>query len=395
VSDRKAAASPTPALCIIGTSDIRSWGLTPPERTVRAFAQAGVSDLVSVAEVADCGRPVICVRGDVVMDPPLVTALIEKPDIVLLAKDGERYRPGAVHASAERASAAATILSTDNIADLDLKGFRLARPEDMATVFWKKLRKRETPYALFMTSERQNDIEWRMFMGTYKGATDFVTKYLWPRPAFYVTRAIAPLGISPNMVTTLSAVCVVVAYFLFQEADWWSGLAAAWAMMFLDTVDGKLARVTLTSSKWGDIFDHGIDLIHPPFWYAAWAIGLSRTDLALSSGVLWSTIGVIFAGYMLQRILEGISIKAFGLEIHIWRRVDTLFRQITARRNPNIALLTLGTLIGRPDMGLIAVAVWVAVCLFLHTAQLLQAALANRRHGRITSWMSEPEAERA
>ena len=41
-------------------------------------------------------------------------------------------------------------------------------------------------------------------------------------------------------------------------------------MTFLDTVDGKLARVTLTSSPFGNVLDHSLDLIHPPFWYWAW-----------------------------------------------------------------------------------------------------------------------------
>ena len=59
-----------------------------------------------------------------------------------------------------------------------------------------------------------------------------------------------------------------------------SGLVCAWAMTFLDTVDGKLARVTLTSSRIGDVMDHGLDLVHPPFWWWAWGIGLYITASA-------------------------------------------------------------------------------------------------------------------
>ena len=46
-------------------------------------------------------------------------------------------------------------------------------------------------------------------------------------------------------------------------------------MTFLDTVDGKLARVTVTSSRVGHVLDHGVDLIHPPLWYIAWGLGLA------------------------------------------------------------------------------------------------------------------------
>ena len=53
-------------------------------------------------------------------------------------------------------------------------------------------------------------------------------------------------------------------------------------MTFLDTVDGKLARVTVTSTKLGNVFDHGIDLVHPPLWYLAWGIGLALEPPAIA-----------------------------------------------------------------------------------------------------------------
>jgi hypothetical protein len=86
--------------------------------------------------------------------------------------------------------------------------------------------------------------------------------------------------------------------------------------------------------------------------------------------------------------MEGVAIKWLGLEIHIWREIDTFFRQITARRNPNLLILTLFTLAGRPDWGLMAVAWWTVICLILHGLQLGQALLA-RRQGPLESWMAK------
>jgi len=228
-------------------------------------------------------------------------------------------------------------------------------------------------------------------MGTYKGATDLVTKRIWPRPAFHVTRWLADTFVTPNMVTTLSAVFVVLAFWLFLQGEYGWGLACAWFMTFLDTVDGKLARTTLKTSTWGDIFDHGIDLIHPPFWYVAWGLGLERAGHPLDETAWWWTIGVIVAGYILQRVIEGMAIKWLGLEIHIWRRIDTFFREITARRNPNLVILTVFTLFGRPDLGLVAVAVWTGICLLLHAVQIAQAFAEKRRSGGLVSWMTRGE----
>ena len=64
------------------------------------------------------------------------------------------------------------------------------------------------------------------------------------------------------------------ALYYFWLGEWALGFLTGWLMTFLDTVDGKLARTTMTYSWWGNIYDHGIDLIHPPFWYWAWFVGL-------------------------------------------------------------------------------------------------------------------------
>src|SRR5262249_45500698 len=159
-----------------------------------------------------------------------------------------------------------------------------------------------------------------------------ITKHLWPRPAFIATRWLAPRGVTPNVVTLVAAVLVFLTFWLFLQGNLGLGLATAWCMTFLDTVDGKLARTTLTSSKWGDVFDHGLDLVHPPFWYVAWGLGLAKTGHGLADTTFWIAIVAILGGYVMQRMMEGIAIKWLGLEIHIWRRIDTLFRQVTARR---------------------------------------------------------------
>ena len=373
-----------PALCIIGRCDATLWGRTPAERLQRQFAQAGVSRVLSYEEARGQEGPVILVRADAVLDQPLVAILAQKGNLALIGEGRDGPVPVAASVDGGAVEAAARLLSGDGGADT---GLQVCRPGDLDAAFWKGLRKRETPYALVVAPENRGAVEWRMFMGTYKGATDFITKHVWPWPAFHATRTLAELGVTPNWVTLVAAVLTVAAFWLFLEGAFATGLVAAWAMTFLDTVDGKLARTTLTSSKWGDVFDHGIDLVHPPFWYVAWALGLSAVGPGLPDGLFWLVVGTILAGYVLQRAVEGIAIKWLGLEIHIWRPIDTWFRQITARRNPNLSILTVAVLFGRPDWGLIAVAAWTALCFVLHVIQLRQAFAAKRQSGPLSSWM--------
>jgi phosphatidylglycerophosphate synthase len=373
--------------CFVGDAGPTLFGLSPVERSRRLLARAGAGGELPLAEASNQGGSVLVIRADAAIDQPLIPLLMATPGLALVGQSASGEAPLAILVPAASAEAAAHFLlgRSDAIAGLDIDS---RRPSELKADFWKALRKRETPYAFAVSAANARDVEWRMFMGTYKGATDLVTKHVWPVPAFHATRFLAPRGVTPNMVTTIAAICTVLAFLLFLKGHFAAGLVFAWAMTFLDTVDGKLARTTLTSSKWGDIFDHGIDLVHPPFWYVAWALGLGVAGFVWSPVTFWWVIAAILGGYVVQRLFEGIAIKWLGLEIHIWRPVDTLFRQITARRNPNLVLLTLSVLIGRPDWGLIAVAVWTVVCLVLHALQLMQALAAKKRLGQLTSWMT-------
>lgn len=387
-AEPKAPIHFNPVLCIVNAPEQKLWSLSLAERLRKQFAIAGLAQAVSEEEAVKHGGPVILVRGDAVIDQPLIPVLLKRPNFLLLSDGAGTPMPIAASVRGSEVSVAIEVLrGTKPYAAAKL----LARaPSQLDMEFWKSLRKRETPYALVVTPENRSAVEWRMFMGTYKGATDVITKHLWPVPAFHATRFLAPRGVTPNMVTTIAALMTVLAFWFFLNGQFIPGLIAAWAMTFLDTVDGKLARTTLTSSKWGDYFDHGIDLIHPPFWYVAWGYGLLATGTQWSNTVFWSVMAAILGGYILQRAIEGIAIKWLGLEIHIWRSIDTLFRQVTARRNPNLILLTLFTVLAKPDWGLLAVAGWTVICLALHVLQLLQAFAAKRRTGPLTSWMTRP-----
>jgi phosphatidylglycerophosphate synthase len=372
--------------CILGGASPQVWCDSAAGRLRRGLSRIGITDFIGEDALAETREAVLLLRGDAVIDGPLLQALPTAPGAVLLSNGAAAGVPRAAHAPAGLAEAAAGVLKGGPAGALP-DGLRATDAAGLGAAYWEALRKREEPYALQVVPARLKAIEWRMFMGTYKGATDLVTKYLWPRPAFHATKLCARLGITPNQVTALSFVLVIAAFWWFWQGAWLPGLLAAWGMTFLDTVDGKLARITLQSSKWGNVFDHGIDLVHPPFWYWAWAVGLQAGPHAVPAAELVVLLAVIIAGYVLQRVIEGIAIWRLGLEIHVWRRIDTWFRLITARRNPNLVLLTVFTAAGRPDLGLTAVAAWTALCLLLHVLQLLQGLLAARG-GKLKSWLA-------
>lgn len=270
----------------------------------------------------------------------------------------------------------------------DPGGLSVISAEDEAGIFDEALRKRERPFAERLVPAAVPAIERASYVGAYKGVTDVLTKYLWPEWALFLTRSCTRAGITPNQVTATGSALCVVATIAFWYGWFWSGLAMGLLFMVLDTVDGKLARCTITASRLGNAWDHGVDLVHPPFWWWAWAAGCTPYGRPLADATFWTVVGAMVFGYVGQRLIEGAFIVRYGMHIHVWRRFDSDFRLVTARRNPNMILLLAGLLIFRPDWGIEAVAVWTMLSLGVHLVRLIEAIRLERQGVAITSWLA-------
>ncbi|HBU14462.1 MAG TPA: phosphatidylglycerophosphate synthase, partial [Gemmobacter sp.] len=132
---------------------------------------------------------------------------------------------------------------------------------DGRKLYNRQLRKLEQPMVRELTPAIRRAIERHSYFGAYKGVTDVLTKYLWPELALVLTRIAAQLKMTPNMVSVIGVTLCLIATFLFAQGMYWTGFLCGFIFMVLDTVDGKLARCTITSSKWGNVIDHGVDLV--------------------------------------------------------------------------------------------------------------------------------------
>jgi phosphatidylglycerophosphate synthase len=363
--------SDLPSVRLVGELPVKLWGLPLDQWQSRTWKKMGAES------VAPDGT--FCVGSDWVLSPALAKSLLASPGAVLIVKDKDldQERIAVVHGAdgaSDKLAALVNAVDPDWEA-LRQEGFHPGYMTDFVGDYDKALRKREAPYALSLFQNTPAQIERRLFKGSYKGVTDLVTKYAWPEPALHVTRLCANLRLTPNMVTTASLFLVCLAFYYFWIGAWIPGILAGWAMTFLDTVDGKLARTTMTYSAWGNIYDHGIDLIHPPFWYWAMYTGLLATGV--THPWLLPALIIILVGYVVGRVTEGIFMRRFGFHIHVWRPVDAFMREITARRNPNLLIFMICTLFGAPLWGVILVAVWTLICVPFHIVRLAQAFASN------------------
>ena len=362
---------------IVGDSPVKVWGLGGRERLIRMLENMGGVTLVTDAAPAPPGAPVVCFRGDYLFHSRLLQAILafdddfalyERNSDAVIAVRSEDYDAGIFEAGHEAGPA------------------RRIEPDDLVNPYDNKLKKYEPARAWQIRAGNRHELEQELFSSSYKGVTDLVTKWVWPAPARQATRVCARFGISPNQVTGLSLALAILAGAAFWYGNFTAGLALGWFMTFLDTVDGKLARVTLTSSRSGDLLDHSLDLIHPPLWYIAWGVGVGADSLPLA---LTPLAVVMLTGYIGGRLCEGaFQLWLAPFSIFLWRPADSLSRLITARRNPNLIILTGGVLAGQPGAALVIVIAWHVLSTLFLLARLGMAWKVKRDRGPLEPWLA-------
>jgi phosphatidylglycerophosphate synthase len=241
--------------------------------------------------------------------------------------------------------------------------------EQLFPAYMDKLR-RSLPYWIYRVddSAARRALERKMFWDNYKGSTDLLTAYVYPPLVWPIVRLCARWHIHPNVITVLSIILAFAAVPLFAGAHWVSGFICAYVMSVLDSVDGKLARLTLTDSNIGNVLDHGLDQVHPPFWYFAWAWGLGArsSEEPLYQAAIWL---IVF--YFADRIVLGIGKRRLGHALHAAGPLDERVRSIIARRNITMTIMAVALLMSAGVAGFYIVTIWQGLTFAWHTWRTL------------------------
>ena len=370
---------------IVGDSETDLWGLSGHERLQRMIGTSKQPiTLLNDPEKIPGQASALLLYASYLYEPRVLASLLDMQKNMVLYND--KNIPVAVRTVGNRVHGVLSgLLHNDSRTFSTLPRYTV---KELSLGFQQNLKKKDTPYVLPVSQKNRKALESELFAGSYKGVTDLVTKWIWPVPAFWATKLCVRYGWQPNQVTLASLVLAILTGIAFWFGYYGIGLIMGWMMTFLDTVDGKLARVTVSSSRLGDVLDHGLDLIHPPLWYWAWGIGLAATITPITN--LSFFVWIMFFGYIGGRLCEGaFQLWLASFDIFIWRQLDSFNRLITARRNPNLILLTYGWMIDRPDIGFLLVVAWHLISTLVLIGRLFAATHTRIRQGPLKSWLAD------
>lgn len=349
--------------------------LSGPAATASAWSAAVVdldpAPLGSRLRKALADGPLVALAGANVVDSRLIGVLTLPGPACVAARGEGAQRAVALRLTPDVADAIPPdATSLCDVADALIAADRIARLSDAEFPAYINKLRRSLPYWIYAVNDdaTRKRLERQMFWDNYKGSTDLLTRYVYPPLVWPMVHLCVRWGIHPNAVTVLSIVLTVAAVPLFAQGDFFLGFLCAYGMSVLDSVDGKVARLTLTSSKIGNVLDHGLDQVHPPFWYFAfgWGLGGRSMDDPLYAAAIWL---IVF--YVADRLALAVAKHRLGFTLHAATPLDGLVRSFIARRNITMTIMAASLLLGEGAAGLYIITAWQGLTFLWHSSRTL------------------------
>lgn len=377
------AAAPEASARIFGLSLVeRIERLTRriPSATVTVDRRPGAAGR-RLKEFAESGTdPVLAVDGAGVFDNRLLPFLAGREGTVAVIGGEGTNRSAALRLSTPADIAAvpdeAATMADVASSTLEAGTARHLDPSEFPT-FVAGLR-RDLPYHLrrLPDAAARREYERFLFWSNYKGSTDFLTRWVFPPVVWPLTRLATAIRLHPNWITLVGLVLAIAAVPVFMAGWVWTSIVMCWVMAVLDSVDGKVARVTMTESPIGNVLDHGLDIVHPPLWYLGWAWWLAGGAFQgpIFAAALW-----LCGFYVADRLVLAVPKALWGRGLHAIGRIDSVVRTVISRRNINLLVFTIGLAVGAAETAFYAITVWAGVTLAWHAGRTAWLAATKPR----------------
>ena len=306
----------------------------------------------------------IVVGADLLIDQRLLAWLAaQTADVILSPRAGELPETAAfLHASSLEASSA-----------------EAARINVVAAssipAYWESMHG-EVPLHLHrVASDLAAEEAWDILLDYIQRRTlELPARYFDPLFENLIVRRLAPTAITANQVTLLTTVLGFAVAALYVSGWLRAGVILAILVEVLDGVDGKLARITRTTSKAGE-YEHILDFFYENSWWLALGRFLFRNGRPFA----WIAALTMVAFDLTDNIVYSIADVRWGRSVDNATPFLARFRLVAGRRNIYSWLFLPGFFLGAPAVSFYLAVAWAGITAAIHAAWCVAEALRSTR----------------
>lgn len=306
----------------------------------------------------------IVIAADLLIDDRLIAWLAaQNADVMLSQRDGERPETAAALSAAALEAASAEAAHVKVVA------------ADSLPTYWESMHGDVPLHLRRIASERDVEEAWPVLLDYIQRRTlELPAQYFDPFFENLIVRRLAPTAITANQVTLVTT-ALGFAVALLYLAGWLRvGVLLAIFVEVLDGVDGKLARITRTTSKAGE-YEHILDF----FYENAWWLALGRFLATHGSPLAWTAALVMVAFDLTDNVVYSIADVRWGRSVDNATPFLSRFRLIGGRRNIYTWMFLPGFFLGVPALSFYLAVAWAGVTAAVHATWALAEAGASRR----------------
>jgi len=305
----------------------------------------------------------ILLAADYLVDQRLIAWLAAHPrDVMLTPRDGTREPAARLSRSA-----------------LDVSDAKAAGIETVAVgslpSYWESMHGDVQLHLHRVMNDRDAEAAWPILLDhVQRRAQELPSQYFDIPFENFIVRRLAGTSVTANQVTILTTVLGFVVALLYFVGKLRTGVLLAIFVEVLDGVDGKLARVTRTTSRAGEL-EHVADFFYENACYLALgaylsSIGLAHAWFAAIAMVLFDLTDTL--AYAAMDVWWGLSLD----NASPWL---TRFRLIGGRRNIYNWLFLFGFFLGIPGAIFYIASAWAGVTAITHAAWVISEGMSRKR----------------
>ncbi len=311
------------------------------------------------AELDQC---FIAVTANFLVDQRLLAWLASQPDdAMLVVREGDENGPAArlSKAALENPGPQATTLRMVAVTSLPS--------------YWEAMHG-EIPLHLHRVANAADaEAGWRILLDhIQRRAQELPSRCFDPIFENLIVRRLAGTSITANQVTMFTTMLGFAVAALFYTGWLRVGVMLGIVVEVLDGVDGKLARITRTTSRAGE-YEHILDFFYENSWYLALGLYFSRAGFphAMTAALLMVVFDLIDT-----LVYAAVDVR-WGRSLDNLSPFLTRFRLIGGRRNIYGWMFLIGFFVGFPGYTFYAATLWAGITAAIHTASMIK--MASRR----------------